>query len=78
MSSSQSRLDGTTRDVIVVRLDSRGQLHHPVCVGTASTYAAARLLVREAGYPVEPAEVGDCGSVANPDGLDAFGIAVPD
>jgi hypothetical protein len=76
MSSSQSRLDGTPRDVIAVRLDARGQLRNPVRVGTASTYAAARRLVSETGYPVAPAELRDCGSVVNPDGQDAFGVAV--
>jgi hypothetical protein len=45
-------------------------------VGTASSYAAARRLVSETGYPVAPAEVGDCGSVVDADGQDAFGVAV--
>jgi hypothetical protein len=76
MSSSQSRLDGTRRDVIAVRLDVRVRLLNPVRVGTASSYAAARRLVSETGYPVAPSAVGDCGTVVSPDGLDAFGVAV--
>ncbi|WP_373506708.1 hypothetical protein [Thiocapsa sp.] len=76
MSSSQSRLDGTPRDVIAVRLDARGQLLNPVRVGTASSYAAARRLVSETGYLVAPGAVGDCGAVVSPDGLDAFAVAV--
>ncbi|NCA70496.1 MAG: hypothetical protein EOM91_10360 [Sphingobacteriia bacterium] len=77
MSNDQSHLDGTPRDVLVVPFDIDGNMGGVIRVGSAITYQAAVALVAHCGLMIAPEGEGfDCGSVANPDGHDAFGIAV--
>jgi hypothetical protein len=79
MSNDQSYQDnGQMRDVRVVEFDSEGNMSEEIIVaGQAATYAEALEMVKAAGYNVAPENEGyDIGHIANPDGLDAYGIPV--
>lgn len=79
MSNNQSYQDnGQMRDVRVVEFDDEGNLSDETIVaGQAATYAEALEMVKAAGYNVAPENEGyDIGHIANPDGLDAYGIPV--
>ncbi|UHD15716.1 hypothetical protein [Thiocapsa bogorovii] len=77
MSNDQSYLDGTRRDVVVVPFDAEGNMGDLQRIGSALDWRSAVLLVSEMGYRIAPEGEGfDCGHLANPDGPDAFGVAV--
>lgn len=79
MSNDQSYQDnGQLRDVRVVKFDAEGNMGDEIIVaGQAATYADALAMVMDAGYEVAPENEGyDIGHIANPDGLDAYGIPV--
>ena len=79
MSNDQSYQDnGQMRDVRVVEFDSEGNIsEEQIVIGQAATYAEALAMAKEAGYDVAPENEGyDIGHIANPDGLDAYGIPV--
>ncbi len=79
MSNNQNYQDsGELRDVRVVEFDAEGNMSdEPIVLGQAATYAEALAMVEAAGYDVAPENEGyDIGHIANPDGLDAYGIPV--
>lgn len=79
MSNDQSYQDnGQLRDVRVVKFDTGGNMSdETIVVGQAATYTDALAMVKGAGYAVAPENEGyDIGHIANPDGLDAYGIPV--
>ena len=79
MSNDQSYQDnGQLRDVRVVEFDFEGNMSEEIIVaGQAATYAEALEMVKDAGYNVAPENDGyDIGHIANPGGLDAYGIPV--
>lgn len=81
MNNDQSYQDnGQLRDVRVVKFDADGNMSDETIVaGQSATYAEALAMVKEAGYTVAPQNEGyDIGHIANPDGLDAYGISVLD
>jgi hypothetical protein len=73
----QSHQDsGQMRDVRVVKFYSNGAISDDIPVaGQAASYAEALEMVKPAGYTVTlENEAYDIGHIANPDGLDAYGI----
>lgn len=79
MSNDQSYQDnGLLREVHVVEFDAEGNMSdEKIIAGQAATYAEAMEMVKAAGYTVAPENEGyDIGHIANPDGLDAYGIPV--
>jgi len=79
MSNDQSYQDnGQLRDVRVVKFDTEGNMGEAVVVlGQATTYSDALDMAKDAGYTIAPENEGyDIGHIANPDGLDAYGIPV--
>ncbi len=79
MSNDQSYQDnGQLRDVRLVKFDAEGNMSDEILVaGQAATYTEALAMVKDAGYTVAPENDGyDIGHIANPDGLDAYGIPV--
>ncbi len=78
MSNDQRYLDnGQLREVHVVEFDAEGNMNETIFAGQAATYAEALEMVKAAGYTVAPENEGyDIGHLANPDGLDAYGIPV--
>lgn len=79
MSNDQSYQDnGQMRDVRVIEFDAEGNMSDEVIVlGQSKTYTEAVDMAKDAGYTLAPENEGyDCGHIANPDGLDAYGIAV--
>lgn len=79
MSNNQAYLDnGQLRDVRLVAFDRNGNLSDQVVkLGQAKTYADALAIAKDAGYSLAPEGEGyDGGHIANPDGPDAYGVAV--
>jgi len=78
-SNDQTYLDsGELRNVRICEFDAEGNLSDEIIVlGQAETYAEARAMAEAAGYRIAPSGEGyDIGHIANPDGLDAYGIPV--
>lgn len=76
--NNQSYLDnGIARDVVVVPFDRAGNVGAFQRIGSALDWQSAVMLASEMGYLIAPEGQGfDCGHIANPDGFDAFGVAV--